>query len=379
LEPTLGKENSDRIPAVRQGVLGLAVGELCIVPLVLFALAIKSLLQFALLILIRLLDYTFPILLQLVRFPLFTVRILGDGVAAIVNGVVRHLPVSGEKRDAWAEALHARWAWLRQWISYKVFEDALHHSFENGMAWVFRKCRLLTPGGALLVIIGAVLWLPLSFGLATAIHAILIAEATSLPAWMQLLHPVATIIAKSKLLVLPAYPAAWPQAKKHPLVRGITEFYRNCMGLPLVRRAQWRYWQIESVIAANAAAARRTAALTALGDFLDGLWTEMNELAAWFGKFMRMVTVQAIKVLSQLPLVGAIVKSYVAHYRGATASDHEKFSETVSRLYTRWSINFSAEYYEAKDRDDVAQPDGLAGSTAGRRSVCVSQPRNERE
>lgn len=337
----------------------MAIGELCIVPLVLFALAVKGLLQFAFSILVRLLDYTFPIVIQLVRFPLFTIRILGDGVAAAVNGVVRHLPVSGDKRDAWAEALHARWAWLRQWISYNVFEDALHHAFEGGMAWVFRKCRVLTPGGALLVIIGAILWLPLSFGLATAIHAILIAEATSLPAWMQLLHPVATIIAKSKLLVLPAYPAAWPQAKKHPLVRAIIEFYGYCVRLPLVRRAQQRYWQIESTIATNVTAARRTAALVALGDFLDGLWTEMKELAAWFGKLVRTVTVQTIKGLSELPLVGAVVKSYIAHYRGATASDHEKFSETVSRLYARWSINFSAEYYEAKDLDDAATRNAL--------------------
>src|SRR5262249_31375648 len=52
---------------------------------------------------------------------------------------------------------------------------------------------------------------------ATALHATLIARARSLPAWMQLLHPFATLIAKSKLLVLPVYPAAWPQAKQHPV------------------------------------------------------------------------------------------------------------------------------------------------------------------
>src|SRR6266700_3917702 len=89
------------------------------------------------------------------------------------------------------------------------------------MAWVFRKCRRLTPTGALLVLALAVLWLPISFGTATALHATLIAQATSLPAWMQLLHPFATLIAKSKLLVLPVYPAAWPQAKQHPVVAGL--------------------------------------------------------------------------------------------------------------------------------------------------------------
>jgi hypothetical protein len=50
-------------------------------------------------------------------------------------------------------------------------------------------------------------------------HAVLLANAASLPAWMQLLHPVAAVIAKSKLLVLPAYPAAWPQAKKQAWVQ----------------------------------------------------------------------------------------------------------------------------------------------------------------
>src|SRR5437667_188547 len=72
-----------------------------------------------------------------------------------------------------------------------------------------------------LVILGAVLWLPFSFAAATVMHAVLIAHVASWPAWTQLLHPLATIIAKSKLLVVPVYPAAWPQAKKHPFVQVI--------------------------------------------------------------------------------------------------------------------------------------------------------------
>jgi hypothetical protein len=86
------------------------------------------------------------------------------------------------------------------------------------MAWVFRTCRTLTPRAAFLVLLGAILWLPISFVIATLMHAVLIAKALTLPAWMQLLHPVATVIAKSKLLVLPVYPAAWPQARLHPRV-----------------------------------------------------------------------------------------------------------------------------------------------------------------
>src|SRR5207249_9814468 len=75
---------------------------------------------------------------------------------------------------------------------FRSFEQALHDAFEAGMAWVFRKCRRLTPTGALLVLALAVLWLPISFGTATALHASLIAQATSLPAWMQLLDRKST-------------------------------------------------------------------------------------------------------------------------------------------------------------------------------------------
>jgi Flp pilus assembly protein TadB len=92
------------------------------------------------------------------------------------------------RRAAWREFVSQHWAWLRQKISYKAFEEAMHHVFENGMAWVFRKCRRLTPSAALLVILGAVLWLPISFGLATLLHAVLIAKATSLPSQMRTLH-----------------------------------------------------------------------------------------------------------------------------------------------------------------------------------------------
>ena len=48
---------------------------------------------------------------------------------------------------------------------------------------------------------------------------------------MQFLHPVATVIAKSKLLVLPVYPAAWPQAKQHPFMQAMIRCYRYLASL----------------------------------------------------------------------------------------------------------------------------------------------------
>jgi hypothetical protein len=62
---------------------------------------------------------------------------------------------------------------------------------------------------------------------------------------MQLLHPFATFIAKSKLLVLPVYPAAWPQAKEHPIVQRFFQFCRYCMSLDVIRKARYRYRQVE--------------------------------------------------------------------------------------------------------------------------------------
>ena len=76
-------------------------------------------------------------------------------------------------------------------------------------------------------------------------HAVLFAKIASWPAWMQLLHPLATVIAKSKLLVLPVYPAAWPQAKRHPFVQRVFRIYEAIKRLYVTRKAAFRYRQAE--------------------------------------------------------------------------------------------------------------------------------------
>src|SRR5262249_24108054 len=126
---------------------------LVIVPLVVIALAISKLLRAVFSILIYILDYAFPILLQLVRIPLLTARLIGDGMELLLEGVVGCLPMSSPKRDSLRARVRQQWIWFRRNISYQAFEHALHHAFEAGMAWVFRRCRRLTPGGALLVIV----------------------------------------------------------------------------------------------------------------------------------------------------------------------------------------------------------------------------------
>ena len=205
--------------------------DVIIIPLVFVTLAANKILRFIFLILMRLLDYAFPLAMQLVWLPLFAANVLGNGLVAIINGALRVLPLSKTKRRQWSKSIRRNWSWLRRRISYRAFEHAVHIVFESGMAWVFRTCRHLTPNAALLVILGAALWLPISFVAATAMHAVLFAKVTSWPAWMQLLHPLATVIAKSKLLVLPVYPAAWPQAKKHPFVQFVFRSYKAIKSL----------------------------------------------------------------------------------------------------------------------------------------------------
>jgi hypothetical protein len=60
------------------------------------------------------------------------------------------------------------------------------------------------------------------------------------------LHPLATIVAKTKLLVLPVYPAAWPQAKKHPIVQVVFKSYNDLRSLHLVKKIGFRYRQAGS-------------------------------------------------------------------------------------------------------------------------------------
>jgi hypothetical protein len=254
------------------------------------------------------------------------------------------------------------WARLRQTFSYKAFEQALHHAFEKGMAWVFRTCRTLTPGGALLVIAGAVLWLPVSFGIATVLHGVLIAKATVWPAWTQLLHPLATIIAKSKLLVLPAYPAAWPQAKQHPLVQASFRLYEYLAARYLMRKIGLRYQQTERAATDGTRVLRRSAIRIGLRQLFERLLDGLNDLAVRTGKATRLIATGAVQGLSSLPLIGPVIRHYEKHYGEASEQGSpQKLSERIKGLYERWSIKLSVEYYEAKNAEAAS---GHAGQVA---------------
>jgi hypothetical protein len=290
-----------------------AVDDVIIIPLVVITLAANKTLRLVLSILMRMLDYAFPFAMQIVWLPLLAVKVIGDVIVIVMNGALRLLPLSEVKHRQWRRSLRRTWLWLQRKLSYRAFEQAVHDAFEGGMAWVFRECRHLAPNTALLVIVSAVLWLPISFGVATAMHAVLFAKVTSWPAWMQLLHPVATVIAKSKLLVLPVYPAAWPQAKKHPFVQLVFKGCETIKRAYVIRKFGFRYRQAETAGIAAVERLERTAGLSA-----------------------------AVRWLRE---------AHVAEHLGV-----EKPTQQLRSFFARWSIKFSAEYYEAKERQAAGVP-----------------------
>jgi hypothetical protein len=48
---------------------------------------------------------------QILRFiPLFAAKVLGDGIVAIINGVLRFLPLSETKLRQWSETIRRNWS-----------------------------------------------------------------------------------------------------------------------------------------------------------------------------------------------------------------------------------------------------------------------------
>src|SRR5579872_7072309 len=129
-----------------------ALDDVLIIPLVFITLVVGKIPRFIVSILMRMLDYAFPLAIEIVWLPLFAAKSLGDVIVTVTSGTLRLLPLSETKRRQWRRSIRRNWSWFRWKISYRAFEQAVHDVFESGMAWVFRKCRHLTPNVALLVI-----------------------------------------------------------------------------------------------------------------------------------------------------------------------------------------------------------------------------------
>ena len=60
-------------------------------------------------------------------------------------------------------------------------------------------------------------------------------------------------------------------------------------------------------------------------------------------------------MLSRFPIFGGIVQRYTAHYDEANRAPAPKFSERARGFFQRWSVKFTAEYYDDKERHDAAK------------------------
>jgi hypothetical protein len=354
--------HDERQPSEVNERFGAGIADAVILPLVVIGVAAKTVLRWAWRLLVRIVDDIFPILLQVARFVLFTFRILGDGVSALLRFVIRYLPLPGARRQNWREAVARGWSWLRRKVSYRAFEEWLHHLFEDGMAWVFKTCRKLSPGGALLVIVAALVWMPVSFMAATAVHAWLIADAASLPKWMQVFHVVAAVLAKSKLLMLPAYPAAWPQAKQHLVVQALARVWRFIVGLYLVRKTRYRFGQTEDAADRAAAAIGRAAAAAGLVRPWQAVVSAVDGAVTGTIGAARAVLRPPVLWLAKLPVAGPVLRTYASHYDRAGKRPSERLSEKVRAFLQRWELKFTPAYYEAKEKEETAK--GKAASAA---------------
>ena len=193
-------------------------------------------------------------------------------------------------------------------------------------------------------------------------HAVLIAKALSLPAWMQLLHPVATVIAKTKLLVLPVYPAAWPQAKQHPAMQSLIRFWNYLAAHYLARKTGYRYRQTEAVAAHAGDALRHTAAATGLSR-LGSAVLAGDQCSR--GRGSRDATWNADGPHRRAAVALSDVRRHRAALHRALRRGEPRRrppnSATRTRgFFQRWSVKFTAEYYEAKEREEAAK--GAAGA-----------------
>ena len=234
-----------RTAARPQNQFRIGADDTIIMPLVLIVFLAKTLYQAALFVIPLASAFVFTLFLRVMTSLLFVVTTASDGMAWLIKHLADLPPLPGARRKGWRDLVDRRWSGLRQRMSHKAIAMMAQSVLQQGIAWVFQRCGALSPRAALLVIASAMLWLPLSAAISIGMHAVLLANAASLPAWMQLLHPVAAVVAKSKLLVLPAYPAAWPQAKKHAWVQAAFRWVHRMAELDSMRKTAHRYQQIK--------------------------------------------------------------------------------------------------------------------------------------
>jgi len=239
-------------PAAAQDRFRIGIDDTIILPIVVIAFLARTLFQAVFFIMALASAFLFALLLRMMTSPLLVAAAAGDGMAWLIKRLADLLQLSGAKRKALRDLVDRRWSGLRQRLSHEAVAVTTQCVLRRGISWVFESFGALSPRAALLVIAGAMLWLPLSAAISIAMHAALLANAAVLPAWTQLLHAVATIIAKSKVLVLPVYPPGWPQARKHAWAQAALRCMDRIVALDSIRKTAHRYQQTKQAFAQTA-------------------------------------------------------------------------------------------------------------------------------
>ena len=237
--------SATRTPAATQDQFRIGVDDAIILPLVLIVFLAKTLYQATFFIVPFATAFVLDLFLRMMTSPLLVAATAGDGVTWLIKRLADLQPLPRARRQARRDLVDRRWSELRQRKSHKAFAMMAQNVLQGASTWIFQKCAALSPRAALLVIVSVIVWLPLSAAISIGMHAVLLAKAASLPAWMQLLHPIAVVIAKSKLLVLLAYPAAWPQARRHAWVHAAFRCAHRIAELESMRKTAHRYQQIK--------------------------------------------------------------------------------------------------------------------------------------
>jgi hypothetical protein len=81
----------------------------------------------------------------------------------------------------------------------------------------------------------------------------------------------------------------------------------------------------------------------------------INGGAAWLRDTMWALIARIVALMSRFPIFGSIVQRYTEHYDQANREPAVKFSEKTRGFFQRWSVKFTAEYYDEKARQDAAK------------------------
>ena len=243
------------------------------------------------------------------------------------------------------------------------------------MAWVFRKCRsthaergIARPRrcGALASRFPSAPRPPCTPSS--------LAKVASLPAWMQLLHPLATVMAKSKLLVLPVYPAAWPQAREHPFVQAPVRDYRFSESLISCRRPDTASGRPNSQLSGRSKPRGGRAAFVGLGRLSRALSAVARRPRRRGRKGSRAAAAGTVAGPVQGSADGGGRQELRAPATPQRKQSIVRASEKSEQLFPAVVGEVLAEYYEAKEREEAAEHHGTARAETDRPST-IGRPR----